>query len=141
MPVNLKIPYFVVSEGYHVASGALNRYTFSSLALRMFVLKSQQFPGWLFNNLGKNVTLIYPDYAFGYNHRDYATAAAEKHGGKIVAKIAIPPTESSFTRYFVKIPKNTDVIYHVMVGPGVLTFVRELGEHFGPNHPQLFGFH
>ena len=27
-----------------------------------------------------------------------------------------------------------------MVGPGVLTFVKELGEHFGPKRPQIFGF-
>jgi branched-chain amino acid transport system substrate-binding protein len=27
-----------------------------------------------------------------------------------------------------------------MVGPAVLTFVKELGEHFGSEHPALFGF-
>jgi len=27
-----------------------------------------------------------------------------------------------------------------MVGPGVLTFVKELGEHFGSRRPQIFGF-
>jgi branched-chain amino acid transport system substrate-binding protein len=27
-----------------------------------------------------------------------------------------------------------------MVGPGVLTFVKEMGEHFGSNRPQVFGF-
>jgi branched-chain amino acid transport system substrate-binding protein len=27
-----------------------------------------------------------------------------------------------------------------MVGPGVLTFVKELGEHFGANRPEIFGF-
>jgi len=32
------------------------------------------------------------------------------------------------------------VIYHVMVGPAVLTFVKELGEFFGPSRPELFGF-
>ncbi|TIP58048.1 MAG: ABC transporter substrate-binding protein, partial [Mesorhizobium sp.] len=31
-------------------------------------------------------------------------------------------------------------IYHVMVGPAVLTFVKELGEFYGSNRPQLFGF-
>ena len=135
----LKIPYFVVSEGYHVASGALNRYVFQPCITDV---RSQitAVANWIFSNLGKNVALIYPDYAFGYNHRDYASAAAAKSGAKITAKIAIPPTASSFTRYFVKIPKNTEVIYHVMVGPGVLTFVREMGEHFGAKHPKLFGF-
>ena len=32
------------------------------------------------------------------------------------------------------------MIYHVMVGPGVLTFVREMGEFFGSSRPELFGF-
>ena len=27
-----------------------------------------------------------------------------------------------------------------MVGPGVLTFVKEMGEFFGSNRPQIFGF-
>jgi branched-chain amino acid transport system substrate-binding protein len=27
-----------------------------------------------------------------------------------------------------------------MVGPGVLTFVKEMGEHFGSTRPQVFGF-
>jgi branched-chain amino acid transport system substrate-binding protein len=38
------------------------------------------------------------------------------------------------------VPKETEVLYHVMVGPGVLTFVKEMGEHFGKNRPQIFGF-
>ena len=54
--------------------------------------------------------------------------------------IAIPPTETSFTKYFSQIPPDSDAIYHVMVGPGVLTFVRELGEFFGSKGPKLFGF-
>ncbi|MEM6619204.1 MAG: hypothetical protein AAF631_07880, partial [Pseudomonadota bacterium] len=32
------------------------------------------------------------------------------------------------------------VIYHVMVGPAVLTFVKEMGEFFGPSSPAIFGF-
>ena len=49
----------------------------------------------------------------------------------------MPPTESSFTKYFPKIPRETEVIYHVMVGPAVLTFVKEMGEFYGPNRPEL----
>lgn len=59
----------------------------------------------------------------------------------MVAQIAIPPTETTFTRYFPQIPAGTEVIYHVMVGPAVLTFVKELGEFYGSGaKPQLFGF-
>src|SRR5690606_8025062 len=64
----------------------------------------------------------------------------EEQGGQVIAKIAIPPTESSFTRYFPQIPAETEVIYHVMVGPAVLTFVKELGEFYGGSGPKPFGF-
>jgi len=135
----LKLPYFVVSEGHHVASGNLNRYT---LQPGITDVKSQveAMAPFIAENLGKKVTMIFPDFAFGHDHRDYFTTAFENHGGQILEKIAIPPTETSFTKYFPKIPRETEVIYHVMVGPAVLTFVKELGEFFGPNKPEIFGF-
>ena len=135
----LKTPYFVVSEGYHVASGSLNRYTFQP-GITDVRSQIKGISSWVLNNLGKNVAMIYPDYAFGYNHRDFFGAAVTANGGTVTASLAIPPTESSYTKYFAKIPSNTDLIYHVMVGPGVLTFVKEMGEHFGSNRPELFGF-
>jgi len=135
----LKMPYFVVSEGHHVASGALNRYT---LQPGITDVKSQveAMGPFIAENLGKKVTMIYPDFAFGHDHRDYFSAAFEAQGGTILEKIAIPPTETSFTRYFPKIPRDTEVVYHVMVGPAVLTFVKEMGEFFGPSRPEIFGF-
>ncbi len=135
----LKLPYVVVSEGHHVASGSLNRYVFQP---GITDVKSQviSMAPWISQNLGKKVTMIFPDFAFGHNHRDYFSAAIKAQGGEVVAHIAIPPTESSFTRYFPRIPASTEVLYHVMVGPGVLTFVKELGQHFGNNRPEIFGF-
>jgi branched-chain amino acid transport system substrate-binding protein len=135
----LKLPYFVVSEGHHVASGMLNRYT---LQPGITDVKSQviSMAPFVANNLGKKVTMIYPDFAFGHDHRDFFSEAIEAQGGEVVAKIAIPPTETTFTRYFPSIPRDTEVIYHVMVGPAVLTFVKELGEFFGPSRPEIFGF-
>jgi len=135
----LKLPYFVVSEGHHVASGMLNRYTFQP---GITDVKSQviSMAPWIAGNLGKKVAMIFPDFAFGYDHRDYFSAAIEKQGGKVTTLIAIPPTESTFTKYFPQIPGDTEVLYHVMVGPAVLTFVKELGEFYGSTHPQLFGF-
>ncbi|MCP4071694.1 MAG: ABC transporter substrate-binding protein [Hyphomicrobiales bacterium] len=135
----LKLPYFVVSEGHHVASGMLNRYTLQP-GITDVKSQVQAMAPFVADNLGKKVTMIFPDFAFGHDHRDYFSAAIEKQGGTVVAKIAIPPTESSFTKYFPKIPRDTDVIYHVMVGPAVLTFVKEMGEFYGPNKPQIFGF-
>ena len=135
----LKVPYFVVSEGYHVASGSLNRYVFQP-GITDVRAQIQAIAKWVFGNLGKKVAMIFPDYAFGYNHRDFFSAAADAMGGSVTTKLAIPPTETSYTKYFAQIPSDTEVLYHVMVGPGVLTFVREMGEHFGSNRPQIFGF-
>jgi len=136
----LKIPYLVCSEGYHVASGALNRWTLQP-GITDVRSQIQSMAPWVAANLGKKVTLIYPDYAFGHDHRDFFTAAMPAQGGEVIAQIGIPPTETSFTRYFAQIPAETEVLYHVMVGPAVLTFVKELGEFYGTGpKPQLFGF-
>ncbi len=135
----LKIPYFVVSEGYHVASGRLNRYVFQPGITDVRAQVGAVAP-WIVKNLGKKITMIFPDYAFGYDHREFFGRAAALQGGLIQALIPLPPTETSFTKYFPRIPRDTDVVYHVMVGPGVLTFVKEMGEYFGGRKPRLFGF-
>nr|WP_181164444.1 ABC transporter substrate-binding protein [Amaricoccus solimangrovi] len=136
----LKVPYLVCSEGHHVASGALNRWTLQP-GITDVKSQVQAMAPWVSANLGKKVTMIYPDYAFGYDHRDNFTAAMAAQGGEVIAALGIPPTETSFTRYLPRIPKETEVIYHVMVGPAVLTFVKELGEFYsGGDHPAIFGF-
>ena len=136
----LRVPYLVCSEGYHVASGMLNRWT---LQPGITDVRSQiaSMAPWVSGNLGKKVTMIFPDFAFGHDHRDFFTAAMAAQGGEVIAQIAIPPTETSFTRYFPQIPAATEVLYHVMVGPAVLNFVKELGEFYGSGaKPQIFGF-
>ena len=135
----LKMPYFVVSEGYHVASGKLNRYVFQPGITDVRQQVSSMAP-WVTSNLGKKIAMIFPDYAFGHDHRDFFSAAVKPLGGEITKLLPIPPTATSFTKYFAKISPGTEVIYHVMVGPGVLTFVKEMGEFFGDRRPQLFGF-
>jgi branched-chain amino acid transport system substrate-binding protein len=96
---------------------------------------------WVAANLCKKVTMLFPDYAFGHDHRDFFSAAIEAQGGEVLELIAIPPTETTFTRYFPRIPQDTEVLYHVMVGPAVLTFVKELGEFYGTGaKPEIFGF-
>ncbi|MEM6887092.1 MAG: ABC transporter substrate-binding protein [Pseudomonadota bacterium] len=134
-----KLPYFVVSEGHHVASGALNRYTLQP-GITDVKSQVQAMAPYVAENLGKKVTMIYPDFAFGHDHRDFFSAAIEAQGGEVLELIPVPPTETSFTKYFPKIPRDTEVLYHVMVGPAVLTFVKELGEFFGPSSPAIFGF-
>lgn len=136
----LQVPYLVCSEGFHVASGKLNRWTMQPGITDVRAQVSSVAP-WVSQNLGKKVTMVFPDYAFGHDHRDYFTAAIAAQGGEVIKHIAIPPTETSFTRYMPQIPKETEVLYHVMVGPAVLTFVKELGEFYGSgDRPEIFGF-
>lgn len=136
----LKVPYLVCSEGFHVASGMLNRWTLQPGITDVRAQVTAMAP-WVTQTLGKKVTMVFPDYAFGHDHRDFFTAAVEAQGGEVIAQLAIPPTETSFTRYFPRIPAETEVLYHVMVGPAVLTFVKELGEFYGSGEkPQIFGF-
>jgi branched-chain amino acid transport system substrate-binding protein len=135
----LKMPLFIVSEGSELADGQFNRYVFQTGITNVRSQVTAISP-WVIGNVGKKVTMIIPDYIFGYNHRDFFTETAKAQGGEVKAVIAIPPTETSFTKYFSQIPSDSDAIYHVMVGPGVLTFVRELGEFFGSKGPKLFGF-
>ena len=135
----LKIPLFVASEGYHVPSGLLNRYVFQP-GITDVRSQTTAITSWVMKNLGKKVTMIFPDFAFGYEHRDFFGGAVTQMGGQVLAKVAIPPSETSFTKYFPRIPADTEVLYHVMVGPSVLTFVREMGEHFGSKRPPIFGF-
>jgi branched-chain amino acid transport system substrate-binding protein len=135
----LKKPYFAVSEGYHVPSGQLNRYSFQP-GITDVRAQLEAIADWIVENLGTKITMIYPDYAFGYDHRDWFGRKARSLGATIKELIPIPPTETTFTKYFTKIPADTEVLYHVMVGPAVLTFVKELGEFFGAKRPELFGF-
>ena len=88
----LKMPYYVVSEGYHVASGALNRYTFQPGITDVKAQVTSMAP-WVAANLGKKVTMIFPDYAFGHDHRDFFSAAMQAQGGEVATLIPIPPTE------------------------------------------------
>jgi len=136
----LKMPYLVCSEGHHVASGKMNRWTLQP-GITDVKSQVQAMAPWISETLGKKVTMIFPDYAFGHDHRDAFVPAIQAAGGEVIEQIAIPPTETSFTRYLPRIPSETEVIYHVMVGPAVLTFVKELGEFYGSgDRPQIFGF-
>ncbi|MCY4260786.1 MAG: ABC transporter substrate-binding protein [Rhodobacteraceae bacterium] len=135
----LKIPYLVVSEGNHVASGILNRYTLQPCITNV-QSQVQAMAPFVHDNLGRKVTMLFADFAFGHDHRDAFSAAFEQQGGTILEKIAIPTTATSFSQYFPRIPRDTEILYHVVVGPAVLTFVKELGEFFGGQGPGLFGY-
>ena len=75
----MKLPYFVVAEGHHVASTKLNRYVFQP-GITDVKSQIQAMAPWIAANAGKKVTQIFPDFAFGYDHRDYLPPALKAQG-------------------------------------------------------------
>jgi branched-chain amino acid transport system substrate-binding protein len=82
--------------------------------------------------------MIFPDYDFGYYHRDWFTRAVETRGGRVLEQIPVPADAVDFLPYIAKIQPQSDAVYHVVVGPGVFTFYRQLAE-FG-FEGEKFGF-
>jgi ABC-type branched-subunit amino acid transport system substrate-binding protein len=55
----LKVPYYVVSEGYHVPSGRMNRWCFQPGITDVRSQMTAVAP-WVANNVGKKITMIFP---------------------------------------------------------------------------------
>ena len=95
---------------------------------------------WVAANVGKKVTHDLPGLRLRLRPSRLPAAGAQGAGRRGDRADPHPADGKLVHRYFPQIPADTDVIYHVMVGPAVLTFVKELGEFYGSNRPQLFGF-
>lgn len=97
----LKMPYFVVSEGYHVASAKLNRYVFQPgiTDVRSQVISMAP---WVSSNLGKKVTMIFPDYAFGHDHRDFFPPRWLRKAVKSFKKLRFRPPRARLPNTFRK---------------------------------------
>ncbi len=54
------MPYLVCSEGFHVASGMLNRWTLQPGITDVRAQVTSMAP-WVMENLGKKVTLLFPE--------------------------------------------------------------------------------
>ncbi len=59
------MPYFLCSDGLALAAGHFDRYCFQPSITDIKSQISSMGP-WIAQNLGKKVTLVYPDHAFGY---------------------------------------------------------------------------
>src|SRR5262245_10818318 len=77
----LKMPLFIVSEGSELAEGQFNRYVFQTGITNVRSQVTAISP-WVIGNVGKKVTMIIPDYIFGYNHRDFFTVAARRRAAR-----------------------------------------------------------
>ncbi|MGH8742371.1 MAG: ABC transporter substrate-binding protein, partial [Burkholderiales bacterium] len=71
---------------------------------------------WCYQNLGKQWTIIYADYAWGQSTRDESQKQVERLGGKVLKTIAVPLDTKDFVPYIAQIPDNTEVVLPAFIG-------------------------
>ena len=101
----LKIPYLVCSEGHHVASGALNRWTLQPGITDVKARSAPWPPGCRRTSASGHDVLT--RVRLRIRPPRQLPAAIQAQGGEVISS-AIPPTETSFTRYLPRIPKETE---------------------------------
>ncbi len=120
----LKTPYFSAGEATEATGSKGTRYSFRT-GCDTYGLAAAGAP-WAFENLGKNWTMIFPDYAWGHSHHQEHTKLIEKMGGKVNAPIAVPLGTKDIVPYLAKIPEETEVLFSVFFGALSVAFYTQM---------------
>jgi len=110
----LKTPYFSAGEATEATGSKGSRYSFRT-GTDTYALAAAGAP-WAFKNLGKNWTMIFPDYAWGHSHHEEHRKLIESMGGKVNDPIAVPLGTKDLVPYLAKIPEETEVLFSVFFG-------------------------
>jgi branched-chain amino acid transport system substrate-binding protein len=110
----LKTPYFSAGEATEATGSKGSRYSFRT-GTDTYALAAAGAP-WAFENLGKNWTMIFPDYAWGHSHHQEHTKLIEAMGGTVNDPIAVPLGTKDLVPYLAKIPEETEVLFSVFFG-------------------------
>lgn len=117
---DLKTVYFSCGEATEVTGSKGTRYSFRT-GTDTYTLAAAGAP-WAFENLGKNWTMISPDYAWGHSHYQEHKAVIERLGGKVNAPIFVPLDAKDMVPYLAKIPQDTEVLFSVFFGAQSVAF-------------------
>ncbi len=120
----LKIPYFSAGEATEATGSKGTRYSFRT-GTDTYALAAAGAP-WAFENLGKNWTMIFPDYAWGHSHHQEHRKLIEKMGGKVNDPIAVPLGTKDIVPYLAKIPEETEVLFSVFFGALSVAFYTQM---------------
>ena len=120
----LKIPYFSAGEATEATGSKGNRYSFRT-GTDTYALAAAGAP-WAYENLGKNWTMIFPDYAWGHSHHQEHRALIEKMGGTVNDPIAVPLGTKDIVPYLAKIPEETEVLFSVFFGALSIAFYTQM---------------
>lgn len=110
----LKTPYFSAGEATEATGSKGSRYSFRT-GTDTYALAAAGAP-WAVENLGKNWTMIFPDYAWGHSHHQEHRKLIEAMGGKVNDPIAVPLGTKDLVPYLAKIPEETEVLFSVFFG-------------------------
>ena len=116
----LKTVYFSAGEATEATGSKGTRYSFRT-GTDTYALAAAGAP-WAFENLGKNWTIISPDYAWGHSHYQEHKAMVEKLGGKVNDPIFVPLDAKDMVPYLAKIPQETEVLFSVFFGAQSIAF-------------------
>jgi branched-chain amino acid transport system substrate-binding protein len=110
----LKTPYFSTGEATEVTGSKGTRYSFRTGG-DTYSISAACIP-WCYQNLGKEWTIIYADYAWGQSTRDESQQQVERLGGKVLKTIAVPLDTKDFVPYIAQIPDNSQVVLPAFIG-------------------------
>ena len=116
----LKTIYFSTGEATEATGAKGTRYSFRT-GMDTYSMAAAGVP-WCMENLGKNWTIIYADYAWGQSHFQETRAMVEKLGGKVVGNIAVPVDAKDFVPYLTQIPGETQVVFSIFFGAQSVAF-------------------
>jgi len=119
-----KTPYFSAGEATEATGSKGNRYSFRT-GTDTYALAAAGAP-WAYENLGKNWTMIFPDYAWGHSHHQEHRKLIEGMGGTVNDPIAVPLGTKDIVPYLAKIPEETEVLFSVFFGALSIAFYTQM---------------
>lgn len=116
----LKTIYFSTGEATEATGSRGTRYSFRT-GMDTYSLAAAGVP-WAMDNIGKNWTVIFADYAWGQSHFQEAKAVVERLGGKVNAGIPVPLDSKDLVPYLARIPQDTQVLFSIFFGSLSIAF-------------------
>jgi branched-chain amino acid transport system substrate-binding protein len=85
---------------------------------------------WYYDNVGKEVFLVAPDYAAGKEHLDSFKESYVKAGGKVIGEVFPPLGNNDFGPYLSKIAESkTPGVFCFFAGSDAVRFVKQFAEY------------
>jgi branched-chain amino acid transport system substrate-binding protein len=132
----LKTIYFSIGEATEVTGAKGSRYSFRT-GTDTYSIAAVSMP-WGVENLGKNWSIIYADYAWGQSTNQESKAFIEKAGGKVLASIAVPLDTKDFVPYLSQVPAGTDVMLPAFIGALSIAFYTQAKNMGLDKHMKMF---